>query len=355
QATAWVFSAIAFAAIAARLNLRLCIQKRKLLWSDYLICTAGAAVLISNALNTKLVRLGAYDKQVEMTLGGFDGGPHAVDEVIKYFVLSHIPLWTSFYLCKAALLAAYLTLFQEFMKKRRFFLWATMAYNVAAYIVSVAVLLFICEPERYWSLSVPGSCAINYGESIFLITWALHFFGDVLVFALPWLVVPSLRLGLSVKIALYCSFLLGAISIIICILRLVTLETSGAGNDVSLSLMGLWNILESNISVIIACLPSLWPYFGPRDSTTQGSRYSAASKRSNPRPRESVLQEATNETTEVQSKPPDSRADNRASLAPNPSPPARSSEDDEWENRGRSRTRSDTGLVPIVPTNDAMV
>lgn len=68
----------------------------------------------------------------------------------QYFVLSHIPLWSSFYLCKASLLAAYLTLFEEFMKKRRFFLWVTIAYNVVAYVVSLAALLFICEPERYW-------------------------------------------------------------------------------------------------------------------------------------------------------------------------------------------------------------
>ncbi|KAH7150556.1 hypothetical protein B0J13DRAFT_439438, partial [Dactylonectria estremocensis] len=353
--TAWVFNVIAFAAIVARLNLRLHIQKRKLMWGDYLICTAGAAVLASNALNTELVRLGAYDKQVEMTLVGFHGDPEAVDEIIKYFVLSHIPLWSSFYLCKASLLAAYLTLFEEFMKKRRFFLWVTIAYNVVAYVVSLAALLFICEPERYWSLSIPGSCAINYGESIFLITWALHFFGDILVFALPWLVVPSLRLRFSVKIALYSSFLLGAVSIIICIIRLVTLETSGAGNDVSLSLMGLWNILESNISVTIACLPSLWPYFGPRESGTTGSKHSASSKKSNATPRESVLQEANKETTEVQSTHPDSGADNRTKLPPNPSSHVGNSEDEEWESRGRSRTRSDTGLVPVEPMSGVMV
>ncbi|KAH8734210.1 hypothetical protein BGZ61DRAFT_442288 [Ilyonectria robusta] len=280
----WLLTGIAAVAIIARLYLRLIIQKRKLLYSDWFICASWICGTITNVMNTELAHLGAFDKHVMMTLDGYRGDPDNIDMIIKLLVLSHIPLWSTFYLCKAALLAAYLQLFLEFMKKRKIFLWATMAYNVAAYLASIIVLLCVCEPEDDWSLSLPGSCAINYGESIFLISWALHFFGDILVFALPWLIVPSMGLKTSLKVGVYCTFLLGGITMIICIVRLVTLEASEVRNNLSLSLMVLWNTLECGMGVIIACLPSLRPYLHDKNVTTSET-VKTSSRTSNPGPR----------------------------------------------------------------------
>lgn len=42
----------------------------------------------------------------------------------------------------------------------------------------------------------------------------------------------------SLKVGVYCTFLLGGITMIICIVRLVTLEASEVRNNLSLSLMG---------------------------------------------------------------------------------------------------------------------
>lgn len=120
----------------------------------------------------------------------------------------------------------------------------------------------------------------------------------------------------SLKVGVYCTFLLGGITMIICIVRIVTLEVSEVQNNLSLSLMGkfchiqsifharkqrwnypwartliygmcllvLWNTLECGMGVIIACLPSLRPYLHDQNVTTQGT-VKTSSRASNTAPR----------------------------------------------------------------------
>lgn len=120
----------------------------------------------------------------------------------------------------------------------------------------------------------------------------------------------------SLKVGVYCTFLLGGITMIICIVRIVTLETSEVRNNVSLSLMGkfchvhlifrvskqrsnypwartlicgmclpvLWNTLECGMGVIIACLPSLCPYLHDKEVATPGT-IKTSSRTSNSGPR----------------------------------------------------------------------
>jgi hypothetical protein len=62
-----------------------------------------------------------------------------------------IPFYTTFYLCKASLLAVFLQLFPIFMVKRRALLWAVVVYCILAYTVTISLHLFICYPvKRKW-------------------------------------------------------------------------------------------------------------------------------------------------------------------------------------------------------------
>jgi hypothetical protein len=64
---------------------------------------------------------------------------------------SVIPFYATLYLCKASLLAVYTQLFPVYMVKRRIALWVTIWYCVAAFIVSISLLLFLCWPvQRNW-------------------------------------------------------------------------------------------------------------------------------------------------------------------------------------------------------------
>lgn len=61
------------------------------------------------------------------------------------------------------------------------------------------------------------------------------------VFALPWQIVPELQLKKSVKVALYCTFLLGLISMVFCVARIITVQTALETDMPPLSLIGIYS------------------------------------------------------------------------------------------------------------------
>ncbi|KAM5353052.1 hypothetical protein ACJZ2D_017069 [Fusarium nematophilum] len=277
-ASQWILILLAAAVIAARLYLRLKIQMRRLLRSDQLMCAAWVAAVATASFDVKFAQMGALDPQVKTTLEGYNGGPGDITLILKrltetiwqLFWASSFPYFTTFYLCKAALLAVYLQIFPCFMRKRRIFLWCTITFVVVSYVITLLMVLCICLPvETNWSLDPEKKCPSSKLALVFEVAWILHFLGDLLVFALPWFIVPGLQLRKTIKLGVYCTFLLGIINISFCLVRLITIQTSQVDNALPLSLFELWSTLDCNIGLIIACLPSLRQYFQGK----QGSDY----------------------------------------------------------------------------------
>jgi hypothetical protein len=143
------------------------------------------------------------------------------------------------------------------------------------------------------------------------ISWGLHFAGSligkhkrpfwsespgylilVIVFALPWLILPDLQLKGSLRMGVYYTFLLGLADIAVCLTRYIIIELAAAKRPPSMSLLRtahpaipyieyipdnnsieLLVALDYTLSLVIACLPSLRPYFRahPRTSTDKSS------------------------------------------------------------------------------------
>ncbi|KPM40326.1 hypothetical protein AK830_g6216 [Neonectria ditissima] len=112
---------------------------------------------------------------------GFQGDPDDIPTIFKLFWFANIPFWSTFYLSKATLLSMYLQIFPDFMRKRRIFLWATIIYVACAYVASVVLLFFICFPiSTVWDLDPNRTCPGSVTNTLDRVTWALHFFGDLL-------------------------------------------------------------------------------------------------------------------------------------------------------------------------------
>ncbi|KAH8686294.1 hypothetical protein BGZ61DRAFT_296845, partial [Ilyonectria robusta] len=252
---------IAAVAIGARLYLRLGIQKRRLLSSDILMSLAWVASVVTEAFTIKLAQSNALDPKVKSTFEGFEGSSEELAFVLKMFWVCSIPFFTALYLCKGALLAVYLQVFPKSMRKRRTFLWGTVGFVVISYITSILMVLCVCLPiKSNWSLDSKTACPPKSVGLVFQVGWALHFSGDLLVFAIPWLIVPGLQMKTMMKTGVYCTFLLGLVNITFCLVRFVTIQTSLVNDAVPVSLISLWSTLDCNIGLVIACLPSLRPY-----------------------------------------------------------------------------------------------
>ncbi|KAH8729887.1 hypothetical protein BGZ61DRAFT_492057 [Ilyonectria robusta] len=340
----WILITIAAVVVLARVYLRLKIQKRKILSSDLLMCAAWVSAVATASFDIKFATMGALEPKVKTTLAGYDGTPEDIVLLLKLFWASSIPFFTTFYLCKAALLAVYLQVFPKFMKKRRIFLWGTIGFVAAAYIVSMLLVFCICLPiETNWSLDPETTCPNASVALVFQVGWALHFSGDILIFALPWLIVPGLQMKWKLKMGVYCTFLLGTINIIFCLVRFITIQTSTVDNVIPLSLVELWSALDCNIGLVIACLPSLRPYF--RGRTGSDYPYNSSnvySKSTNTRPGDGF---------KVINEPYGGQASSSGTPRRSPHISASNSngfDEDLWED-GKKSNASDIELVHVKP------
>ncbi|OLN89245.1 hypothetical protein CCHL11_09608 [Colletotrichum chlorophyti] len=147
----WVTILTAGAVIGASLHLRINIQGRKLQPSDYLLCLAWCSAVATAAFDIQFTIMGALHQNVKITLDGFNGSDEDVALIMRLFWASSIPFFTTFYLCKGALLAVYVQIFPVFMQNRRRILWAAIVYCCLAYLVSMILLFTICLPlSKNW-------------------------------------------------------------------------------------------------------------------------------------------------------------------------------------------------------------
>ncbi|KAJ3524775.1 hypothetical protein NM208_g11921 [Fusarium decemcellulare] len=247
-----IFSLITLVAIliAARVYLRLVIQKQRLLASDMLMVAAWCSALTTASFDIVLKNNGVLEADVNYTL------------VNWIMWVGAIPFFTTFYLCKASLLAVYLQLFPPFMLKRRMALWAVIVYCALAYLATIFVQLFACFPiQRNWDIDHPETmCNGDPVALIFQVAWVLHFVGSLALFVLPFLIVYNLNMRLKMKVGVYCVFLLGLVDIAFSLTRFLTVQLSNEGDFRSITTIELWSALDVYVGLIIACLPALRPY-----------------------------------------------------------------------------------------------
>ncbi|KAM0424901.1 hypothetical protein ACHAPT_009957 [Fusarium lateritium] len=261
--TIYTLIVLAAIVIAARIYLRVVIQKRRLLASDFIMILAWLSAVATSTFDILLKKHGALEADINYTLTNYKPkSDEEFEHVMKMVWASVIPFFTTFYLCKAALVSVYLQLFPPFMKKRRMALWATIIYCVVAYVVSIALQLFLCFPiERNWSIKEPEKiCPEDLLKIVFEVAWALHFVGSLALFALPFLILHNLNMRTKTKIGVYCVFLLGLIDIAFSLTRFLTVLLSHNGSFRAITTIELWSALDVYVGLIIACLPSLRPY-----------------------------------------------------------------------------------------------
>ncbi|KAJ3512517.1 hypothetical protein NM208_g15314 [Fusarium decemcellulare] len=346
-ATSWTLIVLATGVVAARLYLRLRIQRRRLLSSDMIMCAAWLFAIITNVFGPVFAAYGALDPEVHTSLQGYKGRVEDLELVLQLFFASYFPYYTTFYLCKAALLAVYLQVFPDFMVKRRIFLWVTIGFVAVSYVATIVLIFCICLPlERNWAISITESCpGWTYAVS-FQVGWGLHFLGDLLVFILPWLIVPALNVKKALKLGIYLTFLLGTINIAFCLIRFVNIQRAGEDYSISLSTIVLWSYLDVNVGLVVACLPSLRPYFGSRSSSgyptanshsksTSGQQSEAVAKVQHPR----FLENLEDGTTVVSG--PSSQRDDSVTYA------GTEEEISIWEDGKRGNNASDVELVQM--------
>ncbi|KFY03335.1 hypothetical protein O988_01566 [Pseudogymnoascus sp. VKM F-3808] len=160
-------------------------------------------------------------------------------------------------LTKASILLLYLRIFiqRPFRIICYVMLGIISSYMVATFFSSV----FQCTPiPRAWDKTIHGTCIsipknwyANAGFSIAT---------DFIILVLPMPILYKSRLPSNQKVALMFVFALGAFVMITSIFRMQTLNFSSTSSDPTYDVLSsLWTIVEENVGIICACLPSCRP------------------------------------------------------------------------------------------------
>ncbi|UZP39017.1 hypothetical protein NXS19_006833 [Fusarium pseudograminearum] len=283
-AVQWTLLSVAFGLILARLYLRILLQRRRLLASDLFMCAGWCISCITACFDIHFYKMGVMQKGVTLGLVGFEGTAEEASEFLKLYHVTDYIFHSTFYLSKAALLCVYLQVFPDFMVKRRRFLWAVIAFVAASFTAVMLLLTVSCLPTwRWWALTEEG-CPIRTLKITFEIAWSLNIAGDILIFILPWLVIPELTLRPRLRYSLYATFGLGIINISFTIVRFALIQKYGADLVITVTLVELWSFMDSSIGLIIACLPSLRPYFNWKEKIQYYANDSKQSKSDSQKP-----------------------------------------------------------------------
>jgi hypothetical protein len=148
---------------------------------------------------------------------------------------------------KVALCFAYLGYISNANKRAyRLTIWGVLFFCVATRIVIIFGLIFNCQPmKKGWNPTIPGKClSVNgfyYSDAAFTML------GDLAVFFLPIPMVIGLKIGRREKFWLTFAFLLGLVTTICSIMRILQIPKVAKLADSSMLI--LWGLMEANAGV----------------------------------------------------------------------------------------------------------
>ncbi|KAK2614897.1 hypothetical protein N8I77_001687 [Diaporthe amygdali] len=134
------------------------------------------------------------------------------------------------------------------------------ALNLGMGVAIFVVVIMQCDPIEFnWDKSIQGGMCINQGW-FYLSTATLTIFTDLLVLGLPFWVFLGLNMPRSLKIAIICVFLVGAVVPAVGMYRLILLyrtffESPPTDPTYSISLTS--SVIECNLAIVSSSVPAL--------------------------------------------------------------------------------------------------
>ncbi|KAH8680427.1 hypothetical protein BGZ61DRAFT_456688 [Ilyonectria robusta] len=172
---------------------------------------------------------------------------------------------------KLSLLLSYL----RFMSSG-FWYRATVGVAVACTMFHISFLIAqinLCTPVRkQWDATVTGGSCLE-GVPMYTTMASLTIVFDVLVMALPFPTLVKLQMANRKKLVLLGLFAMGTFVSVIQIVRIQTIKS--LSNLLDSSLLIMWSMVENNLGIIVASVPTLAPlvrYFSEQSRVGSRSR-----------------------------------------------------------------------------------
>ncbi|OLN96264.1 hypothetical protein CCHL11_04418 [Colletotrichum chlorophyti] len=247
----------------------------RLQWDDVFLVLAWFTSIATISFCTHMFATGA---------GGVHGWEISVEKY-NVFMMDVFLAAAIYTLCgsfaKVSLLIFYFRLSPQGWLKRS--VWITLGIIIGYTIGIFFSLIFACDPVvMSWDVTITAGTCINR-PSLYIATAAANIISDAILFALPIPIVIKLQIPRKQKIGLFFIFAVGSMTVVTSIVRVSLLPAILKSMDQTwvISYASLWIIVEANLLVICAALPTLRRFF--RDVVPKiigESTYGKASKKS---------------------------------------------------------------------------
>ncbi|KAK4186947.1 hypothetical protein QBC35DRAFT_386072 [Podospora australis] len=144
--------------------------------------------------------------------------------------------------------------------KFRFAVYVVIFLAVGYTIPNAFLFLYICRPmEYYWDWLLPGGGTCINQQAAFDSANILNMATDFLILLLPIWMLRPIRASLFKKIGICLILMTGGFVCAVSTMRMVTAFTGASNQDISRHYVTnlIWCIVEQDVGLICACLPSL--------------------------------------------------------------------------------------------------
>ncbi|KAK0663428.1 hypothetical protein QBC41DRAFT_368100 [Cercophora samala] len=163
---------------------------------------------------------------------------------------------------KMSILSFYLR-FAAANHKFRIAVYLVMFFVVGYTIPNAFLFLYICKPMQfYWDWTIEGGTCINQ-QAAFDSANILNMATDFMILVMPIWMLWDLRVGIRRKVGVVGILMAGGFVCGVSTMRMVTAWTGANETDISWHYVKnlIWCIVEMDVGIICACLPSLRAFF----------------------------------------------------------------------------------------------
>ncbi|KAK4109438.1 hypothetical protein N656DRAFT_847794 [Canariomyces notabilis] len=232
-------------------------------WTIVISLILGLGVTIDILIMTQLGGLGTHT-EYDSDGNPVNPGPEATVIFGKTIYALQVLTWPAVGMTKISVLLMYKRIFST--PKIKTMTWILIGLNVAWTLTFIFALMFSCMPiASSWDYTLDFTCVDL--KALFTTALATDVATDFLVLLLPLYKVWQLQMPLARKIMIMGIFLLGILVSVVGLVRIhfltqiyaVLEQTREMDTTWLYTPVYYWTIIETNVGVLSACLPTLRP------------------------------------------------------------------------------------------------
>ncbi|KAH8895311.1 hypothetical protein GQ53DRAFT_838978 [Thozetella sp. PMI_491] len=224
-------------------------------WDDYCMFAAMSLTVlqtVGSVIYIKTGYVGIHSWEIPPHDGFLPGVWSYINGIVYHPILSLVKISVLLFLLRIA----------SIKDNVRIAIWVLIGI-FTAYMIAVALaVVFVCDPIAFnWDPSIKDARCFNKIAFV-LGTSSITCFTALVTLAVPFWIFLSLRMARKAKIAVLVIFALGLIDAAVGFLRLYVFAQKWAtpkGPDSTFSITYIISSIESNLAIIAASGPSLWP------------------------------------------------------------------------------------------------